>query len=573
MGYKVIGCLDSTGSNENSVVATFAYVLKKTAADPTGNTATNTVVKSGAAIGAFTSTNAVNVCYRTGSTAPTCNADGTCGSNSTNQASTPVPAMGTAAITYKVIGCANSGAGHQDSNVVTFTYNLKAADVTGTASGTIASGTSLNAFASAGSANVGYRTDGSAPTCNADGTCGSSSTNQGSTAVPAMGNAAITYKVIGCLDSQGSNENSVVATFAYTPPNTAADPTGNTATNTAVKSGAAIGAVTSTNAVNVCYRTGSTAPTCNADGTCGSNSTNQASTPVPAMGTAAITYKVIGCANSGAGHQDSNVVTFTYNLKMGDVTGTASSTIASGTSLNAFASAGSLRICYRTDGTAPTCANNGTSCGTGSTDQASTAVPAMGNADITYKVIGCLDSTGSNENSVVATFAYSIAPTATTTVPPVAAPEKVVKQKLEFTGLTKAEADSKKQEIEGDIAKSLGVSASDVTILSIKEVDTRRRRLLAKKLVIEYEVKAKDDAAANALKTKMKGTAFKDSVTTKVGATTGKTITVVAKDPVVADAPATATTAAPKKGVVSMGAVTLPSALTCAIALLISTVL
>jgi hypothetical protein len=150
-----------------------------------------------------------------------------------------------------------------------------------------------------------------------------------------------------------------------------------------------------------------------------------------------------------------------------------------------------------------------------------------------------------------------------------ATPKKIVKQKLEFTGLTATQANGKKKELEGDIAKSLGVAASDVTIISIKEVDVRRRRLLAKKLVIEYEVKAKDDTAANALKTKMTSTAFTDSVKTKVETTTGKTITVVAKQPEITDAPVV--TAAPKKGVVSMGASALPSAVTFAMALLIST--
>jgi hypothetical protein len=153
-----------------------------------------------------------------------------------------------------------------------------------------------------------------------------------------------------------------------------------------------------------------------------------------------------------------------------------------------------------------------------------------------------------------------------TTSAPVVEPKKVVKQNLEFTGLTKAEADGKKTELEGDIAKSLGVSSTDVTIISITEVDVRRRRrLLAKKLVIVYEVKVKDEAAATALKTKMTSTEFKASIKTNVEATTGATVTVTAKTPVVAD---TTTTKAGTTGTVSMAISTNPSAFTFVIAML-----
>merc|ERR1712100_367237 len=74
--------------------------------------------------------------------------------------------------------------------------------------------------------------------------------------------------------------------------------------------------------------------------------------------------------------------------------------------MGAFASGGSLRICYSTDGTDPACAADGTSCTSG-TDQTTTAVPAV-TADITYEVIGCLDSSDGDKNSDVATFAYTV---------------------------------------------------------------------------------------------------------------------------------------------------------------------
>lgn len=120
-----------------------------------------------------------------------------------------------------------------------------------------------------------------------------------------------------------------------------------------------------------------------------------------------------------------------------------------------------------------------------------------------------------------------------------------IKQELEFTGITKVEAESKKTEIEGDIAASLGIAASDVKIISITEVDVRRRRLLAKKLIIVYEVGAKDDGAALAISDKMNSDAFADTLKTKVSTTTGKTISVVAKKPILPSGLLTTTTATP----------------------------
>jgi hypothetical protein len=120
---------------------------------------------------------------------------------------------------------------------------------------------------------------------------------------------------------------------------------------------------------------------------------------------------------------------------------------------------------------------------------------------------------------------------------------------LEFTGLTRTDAVNKQTEIEGDIAKSLGVSPHDVTIISITEVEVRRRRrLLAKKLVIVYEVKVQDEAAATALKNTMTSTTFKESIETNVESTTGVPVTVTATEPVVAD---TAATKAPAAGSLS----------------------
>jgi hypothetical protein len=80
-----------------------------------------------------------------------------------------------------------------------------------------------------------------------------------------------------------------------------------------------------------------------------------------------------------------------------------------------------------------------------------------------------------------------------------------------------------------------------------------------------YEVKVKDEAAATALKTKMTSTEFKASIKTNVEATTGATVTVTAKTPVVAD---TTTTKPGTTGTVSMAISTNPSAFTFVIAML-----
>ena len=110
--------------------------------------------------------------------------------------------------------------------------------------------------------------------------------------------------------------------------------------------------------------------------------------------------------------------------------------------------------------------------------------------------------------------------------------QKVVKQTLQFTGLTKTVVESKKEEIKGDIATSLGVSTSDVTITSITEITATplRRRLLMLSLtevVIEYEVNVADDAAASALKTTMASSTFTDTIVSSVATTTNVPMAII----------------------------------------------
>merc|ERR1711998_804160 len=95
---------------------------------------------------------------------------------------------------------------------------------------------------------------------------------------------------------------------------------------------------------------------------------------------------------------------------------------------------------------------------------------------------------------------------------------KRVAQSLEFSGLTKALVESKKTEITKNIADSLSVEESAVTITSIEETSGRRRRRL-----LSATVEVKDAAAASNLETKMTSAAVKESVVDKVAISTGVT--------------------------------------------------
>jgi hypothetical protein len=99
---------------------------------------------------------------------------------------------------------------------------------------------------------------------------------------------------------------------------------------------------------------------------------------------------------------------------------------------------------------------------------------------------------------------------------------KRVAQSLEFSGLTKALVESKKTEITKNIADSLSVEESAVTITSIEETSgRRRRRLLSATVEIEYDVEVEDAAAASDLETKMTSATVRDAVVDKVATSTG----------------------------------------------------
>ena len=134
---------------------------------------------------------------------------------------------------------------------------------------------------------------------------------------------------------------------------------------------------------------------------------------------------------------------------------------------------------------------------------------------------------------------------------------------------------AKKEDIKADLTKALGVNAGDVKIVSITEVDARRRRslLATKKIVIVYEVKVKNDSAAKALVTEMESDAYKAKVKAGVASSLNvdvSTITVTAEKPTESSTDSSTTT---KAGTVSSAISTYPSMLASAFVLSVGLVL
>ena len=134
---------------------------------------------------------------------------------------------------------------------------------------------------------------------------------------------------------------------------------------------------------------------------------------------------------------------------------------------------------------------------------------------------------------------------------------------------------AKKEDIKADLAKALGVNADDVEIVSISEVDARRRRslLATKKIVIVYKVKVKDDSAAKELVTKMESGAYKANVKAGVASSLNvdvSTITVTAEKPTESSTDSSTTT---KAGTVSSAINSYPSMLASAFVLSVGLVL
>jgi hypothetical protein len=124
-GTFTITTQDNAGTTIDTLATVPLVAITAVAADPTFSPASGNVT-TGSAL-TLTSANAANICLRSGTTAPTCNADGTCGTGSTAYNATAKPTI-TAAITWKAIGCA--GTGNTDSAVVTAAYDAVAATTT-----------------------------------------------------------------------------------------------------------------------------------------------------------------------------------------------------------------------------------------------------------------------------------------------------------------------------------------------------------------------------------------------------------------------------------------------------------
>eukprot|EP00944_MAST-04C_sp_MAST-4C-sp1_P002528 g2528.t1 len=136
------------------------------------------------------------------------------------------------------------------------------------------------------------------------------------------------------------------------------------------------------------------------------------------------------------------------------------------------------------------------------------------------------------------------------TTTPVPFAQTTIRQSATLSGISMAEVEQRKNEIEGAIAVSLGLKVADVTITNIVAVDARRRLLLATLVQITYEIKVTSEASWKTMETKMKGSKFQTDLTTNIAAATGKpSLGVVVKAPITAvDAPfnSTTTTEQPK---------------------------
>jgi len=223
---RAIGC---TGANKaDSAVAQAAYTA--TAGAVSFSPAAGTITASASVT--LSSAVATSVCYTTdGSSTPSCYTNGTCNAGTAYSSAISVAAT----TTIKAIGCA--GASGTDSAVGTAAYTWTAANPTFTpAAGHVAKDTALT-LASAGSAAVCYRTDGT-PACKADGTCEVNSTAYDASSKPTVTTNS-TWKAIGCAGT-GKSDSSVV-TAVYSVPNPAATTTAAPATTTI--SGASAGAV------------------------------------------------------------------------------------------------------------------------------------------------------------------------------------------------------------------------------------------------------------------------------------------------------------------------------------------
>jgi hypothetical protein len=148
----------------------------------------------------------------------------------------------------------------------------------------------------------------------------------------------------------------------------------------------------------------------------------------------------------------------------------------------------------------------------------------VGEVDPPLNVIG----TTTTDTPVTMTTKATSVTTVTTTAAPtndkikkVENPTKVITQKLTLVGLTKAEVTSKQKEFESAIADLLNVNAEDVTITSIEEVVSGRRRtrrlMSGNQLKITYTVKADDTTFTSILGKINNGTStFVNDLTKKV---------------------------------------------------------
>ncbi len=139
------------------------------------------------------------------------------------------------------------------------------------------------------------------------------------------------------------------------------------------------------------------------------------------------------------------------------------------------------------------------------------------NISIMVKDGGCCGGVGIPEQGETSIYLLvTNASVPTTGVSPKVSPGKNVTQTLQISGLTKRQIEMHKNEVEKDLADALNLSATDVEIVSITEINRRPRHnrgLDANQIEMVYRVRAKDNATAMILMNTMQTAAFIDEVT------------------------------------------------------------
>jgi len=371
------------------------------------------------------------VCYSTTGAATCAAAAGTCGTGSTNQATTASSITKTGTVLNAVTCTPNAAQYISSMGMPAQTYTLQLRPivfnpVTGnpipmggtltvhmTEANTSAPNAAWNLFC--------YTTDGTTmPDCTCTGTNQHLGVAPGSFAgdwaAPAIGptTTSVTVYAEGC-DTTGNFLATGVQTASYPNAGTMAPPTLVPANTTPLNNNTAL---TFTNAdttesATICWTTDGSTPTCGQSttgvrGCTGTVATGATSTMGPTLTATATTVKAIACDAGGAGKTTSSASSSVYTLQVALPTiapNGGSNVIGSAVTLSTTTSGASF--IYTTDGSTPTCAGGGTTHTLASTGTGPyTAAFALAGTETKVNVIACrgsyTDSTVAPGNAITA---------------------------------------------------------------------------------------------------------------------------------------------------------------------------